>query len=270
MSQLGTGSAPLAAGLGKRPLTARSVVASTLLGTHPPRMATRLLVRTGELFGISESATRVAISRMVNNGELLADGNGYRLAGALLDRQARQDTSQQAELGPWDGHWELAVVVERRRSASDRSRLRDAMRRLRLAELREGTWMRPANLASDLEAADRSVLADQCVRFTALPRDEPTLLAAELWDLDGWVAQARRLIRDLAVWDDRLDAGDVAALAPSFIVSAAVLRHLLADPLLPDELVPPNWPGGELRSAYATTREAFVTTYVGWLDEQSR
>jgi phenylacetic acid degradation operon negative regulatory protein len=268
MSQIEPGT--LAAGLGKRPLTARSVVASTLLGTYPPRMATRLLVRTGELFGISEGATRVAVSRMVNNGELVADGNGYRLAGALLDRQARQDASRQAERGPWDGHWDLAVVVEGRRAATQRSHLRDAMRRLRLAELREGTWMRPANLAPTPETADRLILAEQCERFSALPRDEPERLAAELWDLDGWAAEAHRLIGALATWNRPLDAGDVEALAPSFVVSAAVLRHFLADPLLPDQLLPPNWPGEELRSAYATTRTTFVTTYVGWLDEQTR
>jgi phenylacetic acid degradation operon negative regulatory protein len=33
-------------------------------------------------------------------------------------------------------------------------------------------------------------------------------------------------------------------------VSAAVLRHLLADPLLPEELLPAGWPGAELRALY--------------------
>ena len=74
----------------KTTLTARSVIASTLLGIEPPRLPTLLLVRSGELFGISAGTTRVALSRMVAAGELEPDGNGYRLAGHLLDRQARQ------------------------------------------------------------------------------------------------------------------------------------------------------------------------------------
>ena len=51
-----------------KPLTARSVLASTLLGVTPPRLSTRVLVRSGELFGVGESATRTALSRMVAAG----------------------------------------------------------------------------------------------------------------------------------------------------------------------------------------------------------
>ncbi|EHN77844.1 hypothetical protein SMCF_2624, partial [Streptomyces coelicoflavus ZG0656] len=32
---------------------------------------------------------------------------------------------------------------------------------------------------------------------------------------------------------------------------AAVVRHLLEDPVLPAELLPPDWPGAALRDAYA-------------------
>ncbi len=55
---------------GERPLTARSIVASALLGTHPPVLRGQLLVRLGELFGVAEGTTRVALSRMVAAGEL--------------------------------------------------------------------------------------------------------------------------------------------------------------------------------------------------------
>ena len=40
------------------------------------------------------------------------------------------------------------------------------------------------------------------------------------------------------------------ALADGFVTSAAVLRHLQADPLLPDELLPARWPGAALRADY--------------------
>jgi hypothetical protein len=49
---------------GTRALTARSVAASTLLGMTPPRLSSQLLVRSGELFGITEGTTRVALSRI--------------------------------------------------------------------------------------------------------------------------------------------------------------------------------------------------------------
>jgi phenylacetic acid degradation operon negative regulatory protein len=36
-----------------------------------------------------------------------------------------------------------------------------------------------------------------------------------------------------------------------FIAAAAMVRHLLTDPVLPDELLPDGWPGPVLRQSYA-------------------
>ena len=35
-----------------------------------------------------------------------------------------------------------------------------------------------------------------------------------------------------------------------FTAAAAVVRHLLTDPVLPEELLPDRWPGDPLRAAY--------------------
>jgi phenylacetic acid degradation operon negative regulatory protein len=34
------------------------------------------------------------------------------------------------------------------------------------------------------------------------------------------------------------------------VVAAAIVRHVLTDPVLPDELLPADWPGTRLRAAY--------------------
>ena len=80
----------------------------------------------------------------------------------------------------------------------------------------------------------------------AAPSD-PGRLVAELWDLDGWARRAEVLLGDL----DTLPPASPADLAPGFVLSAAVLRHLQADPLCPPELaVPPSGPGPRLRRVY--------------------
>ena len=77
------------------PLTARSVLASALLGMDPPELPVAQLVRLTGLFGISENRARVALSRMVAGGEATSDGSGrYRLAGHLAARQSRQSASR--------------------------------------------------------------------------------------------------------------------------------------------------------------------------------
>ncbi|MFI1970935.1 PaaX domain-containing protein, C- domain protein [Streptomyces cinnamoneus] len=241
-----------------RPLTARSIVLSTLLGHHPPALPARALVRVGELFQTAEGTVRTALTRMVAAGDLEQRDGLYRLTDRLIARQARQDDSRAPRTRPWPGDWEIAVVARERRAAADRAALRQAMTDLRMAELREGCWMRPANLVRD---GRPEVVAEQCAVFTGTPEGEPAALAAALWDLDGWARRARALEAALAALP-----GGPDRLAERFMVSAAVLRHLLADPVLPVELTPEGWPGEGLRSRYdAFDREfrALLLRHIG-------
>jgi phenylacetic acid degradation operon negative regulatory protein len=226
-----------------RPLTARSVLASALLGTEPPELPVAQLVSIASLFGLSENRTRVALSRMVAAGEATADDGRYRLAGHLLVRQSRQRQSRHPDLRPWTGAWTTVVIPAGRRSAPERTRTRRDLTVARLAELREGLWVRPDNLPV--------VLADTGLgRWRAEPEGDPTAVAAELWDLPVWAATAARLRTRLAASAPDLAALDTAALAPGFVLSASVLRHFQSDPLLPGELLPADWPGPALRDEY--------------------
>jgi phenylacetic acid degradation operon negative regulatory protein len=118
-------------------------------------------------------------------------------------------------------------------------------------------WLRPDNLARDRLPDARAVVTGQCRLLRSRPDDDPAPLAARLWDLAGWVQGAERLAADLATTEARLSAGDPDALAPGFVLSATVLRHFQADPLLPAELLPAGWPGPDLRAAY----EAYDATF---------
>jgi phenylacetic acid degradation operon negative regulatory protein len=233
-------------------LTARSVVASTLLGTEPPRLPGRSLVRVAELFGITEGTARTALSRMVASGELATADGSYELTGPrLLERQARQSASRRATRHRWHGGWLMAIVVAERREATERSELRAALESARLAELREGVWLRPDNVGLTWPP----VVRDQCTIVHA--RDVDPGLVARLWDLPGWEADAHQLRNDMAPLVAPLEAGETRALGDGFVVSAAVLRHFQADPLLPEELLPASWPGAALRTDYDRFDEAY-------------
>lgn len=244
----------------ERRLTARSVLLSVLLGTDPPRLGVGLLVRTTQLFGIAEGTTRTALSRMVAAGELRAADGRYELAGAaLLHRRSRQEESRRGRTGEWNGRWCQAVVdAPGRRPAADRARLRADLLDLRLAELRDGVWMRPDDI-------DRPELP--CVRwFTLEPLDDAAALAARLWPLDEWAAAAVDLRGRMRLLVGPLERGDRGPLAEGFVLSAAVLRHLRADPRLPDELLPARWPGGDLRHEYDRYDRAYRAVLRDWFD----
>ena len=150
--------------LALRPLSARSVVLSLLLGAHPAELSAAALVRAGDLFEVPETTLRAALSRMVAAGDLVRDGSTYRLSERLLERQRRQDAALDAETTAWDGSWEQVVITSSGRSAQDRADLRATLASLRLGELREGVWLRPANLARPLPVVarrpDRDVQGD--------------------------------------------------------------------------------------------------------------
>lgn len=239
-----------------RPLTARSVMASALLGMDPPELPVAQLVRLTGLFGISENRARVALSRMVAAGEATSDGAGhYRLAGHLAARQARQSASRSGVTTDYDGSWWLVVVTTSGSAAEVRGARRRVLAYTRLAELRAGVWMRPANVAVQLpDSLDVDVEL-----MTAIPPDADQL-AARLWDLPAWARHADELLRALGA----LVPDGPEALAPGFELSAAVLRHLQADPLLPVALQPPDWPGARLRATYDAWDVRYRATLRSW------
>jgi phenylacetic acid degradation operon negative regulatory protein len=218
------------------PLTARSVALSTLLGFHPPALPVSALVKVGELFGITDRATRVALTRMVRDGDVTVNDGVYRLSEPLVRRQAQQDTLTSPPIRRWTGGWEMAIVTSTTRPLAERVALRKRMVRYRMGELREGVWMRPDNLSRELDG----IIAEQCEFFVGHHSDSPSL-AASLWDLPGWAAETDRL---LTVLDE------AESLAEGFMATAEVIRHLLLDPYLPDELLPAGWPGDRLRQRY--------------------
>lgn len=242
--------------IGDRPLSARSVLASALLGADQPRLAVAELVAVASLFGISAGAARTCLWRMASSGELDSDEGSYSLAGRLLERRQRVDEASRidASAAPrWDGTWELAVVSLDRRPASDRLELRKAAMALHLAELREGVWIRPDNLDPQRLPGSRAVLDQQCTHFHRAATDITADTIRSLFSLDAWMDDAERLIEAM---DDELDTAP-SSFTHQFALSIAVVRHLQLDPLLPVELAPDSWPGPRLRSAYRSFDDAF-------------
>jgi phenylacetic acid degradation operon negative regulatory protein len=234
-------------GLGLRPLSARSVVASVLMATHPPVLPAAVLVRLCERFGIATGTTRVALSRMVAAGELSAVDGGHRLAGAaLLARQRAQDEARTPPGPSWDGDWRVAVVVSGGRLATERADLRRGLATARFGEWREGVWLRPTNLPAP------EIGGEACRWLRARPEEDPAELAARLWDLAAWGRRGRELVEATDPEPGDLRAGDPGRPVLVFTAAAALLRHLRTDPLLPAELLPGGWPGDELRARYSS------------------
>ncbi|MCT7658238.1 PaaX family transcriptional regulator C-terminal domain-containing protein [Mycobacterium deserti] len=217
-------------------LTARSVVLSVLLGAHPAWATASELIRLTADFDIREPTVRVALTRMVSAGDLVRSRDGYRLSDRLLARQKRQDAAINPGVRPWDGTWTTLVITSVGVDARSRAALRSTLQDNRFGELREGVWLRPDNLDTELPAdvANR-------VRVLHARDGNSAELAAELWDLQAWARAGHTLLGEMA------SAADVPG---RFVTAAGMVRHLLTDPVLPAELLPADWPGDMLRGAY--------------------
>ncbi len=220
-------------------LTARSVVLSVLLGAHPAWASAAELVRLTADFDIREPTLRVALTRMVGTGDLIRSADGYRLSDRLLARQRRQDEALAPRLRPWDGRWTTLVITSVGIAPRGRADLRKLLQDSRFGELREGVWLRPDNLGIELDTEIR-----RRVRVLHSYDGASTELAGQLWDLPGWADIARRLLDEMAAMTKAVD------IPGRFIVAATIVRHLQADPMLPGELLPDDWPGDRLRVSY--------------------
>lgn len=221
-------------------MTARSVVLSVLLGAHPARADTSELVRATTDFGIKEATLRVALTRLVSAGDLIRSADGYQLSERLLARQRRQDEAMRPRVRPWRGYWTTLIVTSVGSDARNRAALRTTLYEKRFAELREGVWLRPDNLDPGLDPATEPGIAGR-VRVLRARDDAPAQLAGQLWDLPGWVRSGQCLLDDMAAAPD---------IPGRFVLAAAIVRHLLTDPILPADLLPDGWPGVQLRAAY--------------------
>ena len=173
---------------------------------------------------------------MVTAGDLVHSADGYRLADRLLARQRRQDDALHPPTTAWDGTWVTCVVTDIGADARARAGLRTALQQARFGELREGVWLRPDNLPEPVapEARGRA-------RALASRDDDAAGLAAALWDLPGWAREGTRLLREM----------DHASGIPArFTMAAAMVRHLLTDPVLPEPMLHARWPGERLRDSY--------------------
>ena len=205
--------------------------------------------------GIAAPAVRTAISRMVMQGWLepvqLAGGRGYRTtdrANRRLDEAGNR--IYRRDVAPWDGHWHLAFVSPPETRPA-RSRLRAGLTFLGYAELGDNVWVSPyprIELKSVLDREGATARVARADRFDP----EPT----SAWDLEGlrasyagWLVAANDLVdQHFSAHDDE----DEAAFAARFHLVHEWRKFLFADPGLPEELLPEDWPGHEAARLFAS------------------
>jgi phenylacetic acid degradation operon negative regulatory protein len=225
--------------------------------------------------GVSGSAARSMLLRMRRDGWLTSERVGrqarYRLAPILFAGQERVERQLRGDRPAWNGSFSgvLYTVPERHRPFRDR--LRRSALLLGYVTLRPGLLLATTDRYDELVAVlpaqpAGSQLLRTKLTFSAI---DTRRLAAELWSLDDVAAAYWRA---LAEFDERV--ADVLQRPPAGAAAlrafaAAVLplyRAGSADPDLPAELLPADWPAPHLSAAIERAFVVFVPLVSDYLD----
>jgi phenylacetic acid degradation operon negative regulatory protein len=225
--------------------------------------------------GVSGSAARSLLLRLRREGWLTSQRVGrqarYRLAPILFASQDRVERQLRGDRPAWKGSFSgvLYTVPERHRSFRDR--LRRSALLLGYVTLRPGLVLATTDRYDELVAVLPAQPAGSQLLRTKLTFSaaDSRRLATELWNLDH---VAVTYWRTLAEFDDRV--ADVLRQPPTGpaalrAFAAAVLplyRAGSADPDLPAELLPADWPAPHLSAAIDRTFTVFVPLVSDYLD----
>lgn len=210
------------------------------------------VVRLAQTCGVTPAATRTAVSRLVREGWLVSrtteGARGYAATPLAQERLRRAHHRIYAPGPPtWDGRWHV-VVVEHHGDRRRRDQVAASLGYLGYGRLAVSTWVSPfasPELGDVLEAHGAGWTA-----WTGRPHGSrsPEELARRLWDLPALAAAYEDFAGTLPP-----PGRGLAALTPD---TAYPLRtrlvhewrkFLFRDPGLPAEVLPPGWPGQQVR-----------------------
>ena len=228
-------------------MTAKKLVLSLMSVTDHDRQPAANLVASGRVFGIEPTAMRMAITRLVKEGLLVAVERGiYAMgpAGGSLRTRVASWEEASAKIRPWSGDW--LVVQCDHLGRTDKSRVRARERALRLggfAQTISGLWVRPNNMVASLEATRLSLIdvgLDKdalilAVSDMALPKGEDW---KGLWSVEALSASYQAAIQAMAQSAKAVTEMDVAdAAMETLMIGQSVIRLITFDPLLPSEII---------------------------------
>jgi len=244
----------------QRPLRAGSLIVTIFGDAILPRggaIALGSLIRLAAPFGLNERLVRTATARLAQEAWLEARRVGkrseYRLTAGGRERFAEAtERIYGAPNGSWSGRWTLIVLPSL--PATERQRLRKDLAWQGFGELWSGVFAHPEHAARLDGSGGRASPHSGGVKLPARTLVFEAALAspatpAALIEL-GWdLKDLGRRYQQFAARFERASAALRTAPDPEtgFLLRTLLIHEYrrlhLRDPLLPERLLPPGWPG---------------------------
>ncbi|MBV9231291.1 MAG: GntR family transcriptional regulator [Chloroflexi bacterium] len=241
----------------------------TLLGDYwwqrEEQLPSAALVALLTEFGVSDTAARAALSRLVRRGLLVTSKHGrqtfYRLserAANVFNDGARRIFSFGLHSRSWDGVWSLVAFSIPEENRQLRYVLRDRLRWLGFAPLYDGLWVSPRDSLSDAasQLAELSISTTTLFRAHIVDGTSEAGLPRQAWDLEALRAHYQQFIHDVQPLSLRIKNGTLSpeeALKVRTRIMDVWQGFLAMDPDLPDQILPPDWPRERARQLFIET-----------------
>jgi len=262
-----------------RPLRAKSLVVTVFGDAIAPHGGTVWLgglIKLLASFGINERAVRTTVFRLTREHWLRGEQVGRRSHYTLTESGRRRFEAAFRKIygvdrGVWDGRWRLVIESGDRLSGSKRKALRDELAWIGFGRLAAGVLAHPTIDTEAIAAilaehgAEHHVLVMQAAHELS---GDGTALADAIrtaWDLERLERDYRAFLARFSPILPALAQHAVGDLDPEqcFMVRTLLIheyrRVILRDPLLPNELLPGEWPGSAARKLcrdlYRTTQQ---------------
>ncbi|MGH4032307.1 PaaX family transcriptional regulator [Actinomycetota bacterium Odt1-20B] len=241
--------------------------------TRPGPVPVAELVRLLAPVGVDAPAVRSSVSRLKRRGLLLPARTESGAAGYELSPDARQlldDGDRRIYAAPEPdtaGEWVLAVFSVPEPERQKRHVLRSRLAGLGFGTAAPGVWIAPVHLYEETRHTLERLQLDAYVdlfRGTHLGFAATAESVARWWDLAALAKQHEAFLDRhepvLRAWQSRPDTPPEEAYR-DYLLALDSWRHLpYADPGLPAELLPADWPGARsaavFRELHGRLREA--------------
>ncbi|HEY0745712.1 MAG TPA: phenylacetic acid degradation operon negative regulatory protein PaaX [Steroidobacteraceae bacterium] len=242
----------------QRPLRAGSLIVTIFGDAIMPRggaVALGSLIELGAPFGLNQRLVRTAVSRLAQQGWLegrrvgklseyhLSSHGRERFAEAMMRIYSEPDTQ-------WSGRWTLIVLPPM--PAAQRRRIREELIWRGFGEISATVFAHPEFDSRELSSQRRaSGLLSKVIAFEAAlaADDTPQRLVQLGWDLEDLGARYQRFVKRFARVRTQLNRSRESDPEECFLVRTLLIHEYrrlhLRDPLLPKQLLRPDWPGAQ-------------------------
>ena len=209
--------------------------------------------------GLNDRLVRTAVNRLAKDDWLGRRTVGRRAYyGLSAAGQARFERATERIYAPdreaWNGRWCLVVTAAAEFPPARREALKKDLAWQGFGAIAPGVFAHPMpELDSLAQVLADYGLTDRATIFDALaPGDSLHHLVGQSWNLRDLEKSYTALVERFAPLHRALGASEAIAPEHAFVTRSLLIheyrRAILRDPLLPDALLPKDWPGTEARA----------------------